>query len=110
MTICLHGPVRSTPTHQDHLFLRHVAHGVGDAAGAVPGFLRAGEGYPVGPEGGGIVDHHGRGVETISRAHCDVDVLYENAGLEGRGQGLEKMRDDHLGSLSVDLVAVAKCG
>src|SRR5262245_37715690 len=26
-----------------------------------------------------------------------------------RGQGLKKVRDDHLGSLSIDLVALAKC-
>jgi len=26
-----------------------------------------------------------------------------------RGQGLEKVRDEHLGSLSIDLVALAKC-
>ena len=52
----------------DHLLGGHFLHRVGNAADAVAGLAAAGEGHPVGAEGGVIVDHDGGRIEALAGA------------------------------------------
>lgn len=51
-------PANGLFPEDDHLLLGHIAHREGDAADAVTGLAAAGEGHPVGAEGGVVVDHN----------------------------------------------------
>src|SRR5436309_14503206 len=52
----------------------------------------------------------GRASRTAEQnVHGSPDAGIPDVALHVRGQGLEKVRDDHLGSLSVEGVALAKC-
>jgi hypothetical protein len=62
-----HADVSSTMTQHDHLAQEHVLHGVRDSAGAKARLSLAGEGHPVGSEGGVIIHHYGRSGEMFSR-------------------------------------------
>ena len=57
----------SAMTKDDHLALQHVLHCARDSAGAKTRLPLAGEGHPVGSEGGVIIHHHGRSGEMFSR-------------------------------------------
>src|SRR4051812_15954528 len=73
-------------TQDNHLLLRHLAHGVGNTAHAVAGLAPPREGHPIGPKRREIVHHDGGGVEPLRRAKRDAEILREDAGLERDGR------------------------